>query len=255
MFRPRLIPVLLVRNNGLVKTVRFGKSQYLGDPLNAVQIFNKFKTDELIILDIDATKQNRTIPASLVKEIGDESYMPFAVGGGINSLKKAEELINAGAEKVVINSAFIENPSLITEIANVFGSQSVIVSVDIKKGLLGKEKAYTQSGTNNTKMSAEEVAKLASEYGAGEIMITNIAHEGVMEGLDLDLVNRVSRSVHIPVIAHGGVYSLDHFKAGIEAGASAVAGGSFFVYSGRQKGILINYPTQSELKELFNYQN
>lgn len=255
MFRPRLIPVLLIRNNGLVKTVRFGKSQYLGDPLNAVQIFNKFKTDELIILDIDASKQNRAISPSLVKEIGDESFMPFAVGGGINSLRKAEELINAGAEKVVINSAFINNPMLVTEIANVFGSQSIIVSIDVKKNLLGKEKAYTQSGTINTKKSAEDMAKLAVEYGAGEIMITNISHEGVMEGLDLDLVKRVSQHVNIPVIAHGGIYSLDHFKAGIDAGASAVAGGSFFVFSGRQKGILINYPSQSELKELFNYQN
>lgn len=251
MFRPRLIPVLLIRNNGLVKTVRFGKSQYLGDPLNAVQIFNKFKTNELIILDIDATKQNRTISSSLVKEIGDESYMPFAVGGGINTLKQAEELINSGAEKVVINSAFIENPSLVTAIANVFGSQSVIVSIDVKKGLLGKERAYTHSGTNNTKRTAEELAKMAVDFGAGEVMITSISNEGVMEGLDLDLVSRISQSVNIPVIAHGGVYSLDHFKEGIEAGASAVAGGSFFVYSGRQKGILINYPSQKELKELF----
>lgn len=251
MFRPRLIPVLLLRNNGLVKTVKYGKSQYLGDPLNAVQIFNKFKTDELVILDIDASKQGRTISVDLVKEIGDEAYMPFAVGGGIDTLQKAEKLINAGAEKVVLNSVAYKNPKVITEIAEVFGNQSIIVAVDVKKGLFSGNKAFVKNGTVNTKMDPVEFAQMAVSHGAGEIMLTSIPHEGMMAGLDLDLIQEVSNAIHVPVIAHGGMYDLKHFKAGIEAGASAVAGGSFFVYSGKQKGILINYPEPDELKSLF----
>ena len=136
MFRPRFIPVLLLRDKGLVKTVQFGKSRYIGDPLNAVQIFNKLKTDELVFLDINASKEGRSIAADLVKEIGDEAYMPFAVGGGIHTLAQAEKLINAGAEKVVLNTAAYTNMNLITEIANVFGRQSIIVSIDVKKNLL-----------------------------------------------------------------------------------------------------------------------
>jgi cyclase len=252
MYRPRLIPVLLLRNKGLIKTIKFGKSQYLGDPLNAVQIFNKFKTDELVILDIDASKNGTTIPVDLVREIGDEAYMPFAVGGGIDSLEKAEKLINAGAEKVVLNSVVHKNPNVITQIANVFGSQSVIVAVDVKKNMFGKYKAFVKSGSVNTGMNPVEFAKMAEDKGAGEIMLTSISHEGMMEGLNLELIKLIEGEVRIPVIAHGGLNSFKHFKEAIDEGASAVAGGSFFVYSGKQKGILINYPEQIELSSLFN---
>ena len=252
MYRPRLIPVLLLRNKGLIKTIKFGKSQYLGDPLNAVQIFNKFKTDELVILDIDASKNGTTIPVDLVREIGDEAYMPFAVGGGIDSLEKAEKLINAGAEKVVLNSVVHKNPNVITQIANVFGSQSVIVAVDVKKNMFGKYKAFVKSGSVNTGMNPVEFAKMAEDKGAGEIMLTSISHEGMMEGLNLELIKLIEGEVRIPVIAHGGLNSFKHFKEAIDEGASAVAGGSFFVYSGKQKGILINYPEQIELSSIFN---
>lgn len=252
MFRPRFIPVLLLRNNGLVKTVGFKNGQYLGDPINAVRIFNKFKSDELVILDIDAWKTGRSIPVQTVKDIGDEAFMPFAVGGGIRTLEIAEKLIQAGAEKVVLNTAVFERPQLISEITDQFGNQSVIVAVDVKKNLFGKEQVWVQGGTVNTKMNPVEYATRAVDYGAGEILLTAIAREGSMAGLHLDLISQVAEMVDVPVIAHGGLGSLDHFRAGIGAGASAVAGGSFFVYSGRQKGILINYPERRELVNLFN---
>ena len=251
MFRPRFIPVLLLRDKGLVKTVQFGKSRYIGDPLNAVQIFNKLKTDELVFLDINASKEGRSIAADLVKEIGDEAYMPFSVGGGIHTLAQAEKLINAGAEKVVLNTAAYTNMNLITEIANVFGRQSIIVSIDVKKNLFGKYKVYVKSGSMKTGLDPVDFAKKVEDKGAGEILITSIKHEGMMNGLNVDLITSIQQAVSIPVIAHGGVNSLQHFKEGIDNGASAVAAGSFFVYAGKQNGILINYPSKTELKNIF----
>lgn len=252
MFRPRFIPVLLLRNNGLVKTISFKNPQYLGDPLNAVQIFNKFKSDELVILDINASKNGGSISIDLVKEIGDEAYMPFAVGGGIRTLEYAEKLIQAGAEKVVLNTAAYHQPQLIGAIADQYGRQSVIVSIDVKKNLFGKEKVWVKAGTENTGLGALEYAQKAVDHGAGELMLTSIAHEGGMNGMHLDLIQEISQKVRVPVIAHGGLGSLEHFKEGIQAGASAVAAGSFFVYSGKQKGILINYPDRTRLKGIFN---
>lgn len=251
MFRPRFIPVLLLKNQGLVKTIQFRKPKYIGDPLNAVQIFNKFKTDELVFLDINASKEGRTIDLDLVKEIGDEAFMPFAVGGGINSLKKAEELINAGAEKVVLNTSLHTDLNLISQIASIFGSQSIIVSIDVKKNLYGKNKVYIKSGSKKTGTDPVKFAKIVESCGAGEILITSIAHEGMMNGLNINLINSIHDAVSIPIIAHGGVNSLNHFKEGVKNGASAVAAGSFFVYSGKQNGILINYPSKKEMKNIF----
>jgi len=251
MFRPRLIPVLLLKNNGLVKTTKFKKPRYIGDPLNAVQIFNKFQTDELIFLDIEASSKGCTISSDLVKEIGDEAFMPFGVGGGINDLNQAEKLFTAGAEKVIINTACHNNIKLISEISETYGKQSVVVSLDVKKNFFGKQKVYVKSGSLNTGLDPVEMAILAEEHGAGEIMITSIDHEGMKMGFDYQLIKNVQKAVRIPVIANGGLYSLDHYKLAYEYGASAIAGGSFFVYSGNQDGILINYPEKIELFNLF----
>lgn len=251
MFRPRFIPVLLLQRGRLVKTRSFKDPQYIGDPINAVQIFNRFKSDEIIILDIEASRTGKSIKLELVKDIGDEAFMPFAVGGGIRTLEYAEELIRAGAEKVVLNSVVHENPGLITSIARQFGNQSVVVSMDVKKNLFGKESVWTESGTKNTGLSVIDFAKRAVDAGAGELMITSIPNEGGMSGVNLELTERVASAVEVPVIAHGGVGNLDHYVQGIKAGASAVAAGSFFVYSSRQKGILINYPEKNELMQLF----
>lgn len=251
MYLPRLIPILLLKNEGLVKTVNFRKPVYIGDALNAVQIFNKLKTDELVFLDIDATKEKRTISVEMVERIGGEAFMPFAVGGGIRTLEQAEKLINAGAEKVVLNTIAHTNGNVISEIAEVFGRQSVVVAVDVKKNLFGKWKVFVNSGTVNTNRDPLEYILAMETYGAGEIMLTSIDKEGTKNGLNLDLLRTLKDKIRIPIIAHGGMNSLEHFKEGIDAGASAVAGGSFFVYSGRQGGVLINYPSRKEILEIF----
>ena len=252
MNRPRIIPVLLLKNEGLVKTVKFNKkkARYIGDPINAVRIFNDLEADELVFLDVEATKKNKVIGLDLVKKIGDEAYMPFAVGGGITTLKEVDELLKHGAEKVVINSSVIRNIKLIKEISLKYGSQSIIGSIDVKKDIFGKKKVYIESGKKKVSKSILDVVKLLEDNGAGEIMIQSIDNDGLMEGYDLDLINYVSNNTSLPVIAVGGGGGLDDMVKAINDGeASAVAAGSMFVYKGKHRGVLINYPTQQELKE------
>ncbi|MBK9284917.1 MAG: imidazole glycerol phosphate synthase subunit HisF [Sphingobacteriaceae bacterium] len=251
MFRPRVIPVLLLKGQGLVKTVQFKKPNYIGDPINAVKIFNDKECDELIFLDITASKENRSIDLKTVKDIADEAYMPFAVGGGIKDVKTAKALINAGAEKVIINSAFATNPDLISEIANELGNQSVVVSIDVNKNWLGKTFAYTHSGTKKVNTDILALAQLAAEKGAGEIMINSIANDGLMTGYDLELIKHISEHVSIPVIACGGAGKLDDLKAAHQAGAHALAAGSMFVYQGPHKAVLINYLENAKEIDMF----
>lgn len=255
MFRPRILPCLLLKGKGLVKTIRFDNPTYLGDPINAVKIFNEKESDELIFLDITATKEKRSISLDLVKNIGDECYMPFAVGGGINSIQTIKQIFSAGAEKVVLNSHAIYNPDFVREAANIFGSQSIVVSIDAKKKLFGKYEVFTHAGLKGTKKDPVEVAKLMELKGAGEIMINSITQDGSQQGLDLELIKQVTGSVKIPVIACGGAGSLQHVAAAIfEGNASAVAAGSLFVFHGPRRAVLINYPTKGELEEIFkNY--
>lgn len=248
MFRPRVIPVLLLRNKGLVKTVRFKNPTYIGDPINAVRIFNEMEADELIFLDITATKENRCVNIDLVKNIGDEAYMPFAVGGGISTLEEAKKIINVGAEKIVINSIACKNPNFILELANKLGSQSIVISIDIKKSTLGKYKIWFNSGTQSSSYELKEYLKIIENAGAGEIMINSIDQDGMMKGYDLELVKMVTETVTIPVIACGGAGNLQHMKdAVIEGKASAIAAGSMFVFHGQRRAVLINYPEKKEL--------
>jgi len=252
MFRPRVIPVLLLKGKGLVKTEKYKKANYIGDPINAVKIFNELETDELVFLDINATKENRTISIDLVREIGDEAYMPFAVGGGIRDLDTAIKLVNTGAEKLVFNSAFYDSPELITKVAETIGNQSVVISIDVRKNAWGKLAFYTRSGTYNTKMDPLDVAKKAEELGAGEIILNDIVKESTMLGYNTELIKKISESVNIPVVASCGAGTLDHMKIAVDNGAHAVAAGSMFVYHGPRRAVLINYPTKEELIELFN---
>jgi len=252
MFRPRIIPVLLLKNKGLVKTVKFKKSNYIGDPINAVKIFNDLESDELIFLDITATNEKRTVSADLVKRIGDEAFMPFAVGGGINSVKNAHQLINAGAEKVVINTASCQNPEVIKKISENFGNQSLIVSIDVKKTMAGKYRVVTHSGKKMTKISPVEHAKEMASMGAGEILINSVDLDGTMKGYDIELIRLISDAVDIPVVACGGAGKIDDFVAAVNSGrASAAAAGSFFVYHGPRKAVLINYPEKFFLNRFF----
>ena len=253
MFLPRIIPVLLLRKKGLVKTINFKNPRYIGDPINAVKIFNDLKVDELIFLDIDATKEERTINVELIKNIGDEAFMPFGVGGGINKIAQAEQLFKAGAEKIIINTQAILNPKLIEESAKVFGSQSIVVSIDIKKSLMGNYFVWIKSGSEKIDLNPVDAAIKAKELGAGEIIINSIDLDGTMQGYDLKLIKSIVDKVSIPVVACGGAGNLDHLKEGYFDGkAHALAAGSLFIYHGPRKAVLINYPTKSEIKKLFN---
>ena len=253
MFRPRVIPVLLIKGEGLVKTMKFDDPGYIGDPMNAVKIFNEFEADELVILDINATPENRGISKDIVHNIAEEAYMPFAVGGGINNIEQIREILNLGVEKVVINTAAYKNPQIISKAAIKFGGQSIIVSIDVKTNAQGKKKVYTSCGMEETNFEPVEYAKIVEQLGAGEIMINSIDKDGTMTGFDLDLIKSVSESVSIPTIACGGAGSLDDFSDAINLGrASAVAAGSYFVYIGINRAVLINYPDNDDLDEIFN---
>jgi cyclase len=252
MFRPRIIPVLLLRNQGLVKTVGFDKHRYIGDPINAVKIFNDLQVDELVFLDILASKEGRCISPEFIRGIGDEANMPFAAGGGIRTVQQIEGIIKAGAEKVVINTAAYEEKGLVREASASFGSSTIFVSIDVKKKFLGKKQVYVKAGTNPTGLDPVEFAKQMEQEGAGELFLTSIDHEGRMQGYDLDLIHAVSAAVTIPVVAHGGAATNQHFTDAVLKGhASAVAAGSRFVYHGPRNAVLINYPTTEEIQKLF----
>lgn len=249
MFRPRLIPVLLLKNNALVKSVKFKKHRYIGDPINAVKIFNELRADELVLLDIDASNEGRRISSDVIRKVGEEANMPFSVGGGITSIKDIQDVIACGAEKVILNSYAIKNPSLIKEASKSFGSSTIVLCIDVKKKLFGKsESVFIRNGSEDAKLKPMQLAKIAEEMGAGEIIIQSISKDGSMEGYDIDLIKSISTSVTIPTVALGGCCSMeDCKKAYIEGRANGIAAGSFFVYQGLNKGVLINYPSREDI--------
>jgi cyclase len=256
MFRPRIIPVLTLKGKGLVKTIKFDKkrARYIGDPINAVHIFNDFEADELIFLDITATLENRCISFDLVKSIGEEAYMPFAVGGGITNINQIHQLISAGAEKVIINTSCVKSPELISEASRQFGNQSIVAAVDVKKNLLGKLKIYINDGSKQINTDIAQHVRILEEAGAGELFINSIDRDGTMSGYDLDLVRDISDMVKIPVIACGGAGELaDLVKVTSQAKASAAAAGSMFVYHGSRNAVLINYPDKQELLQTLEF--
>ncbi|AFN75905.1 imidazole glycerol phosphate synthase subunit HisF [Melioribacter roseus P3M-2] len=242
MFRPRIIPVLLLKNLGLVKSIRFKKFRYIGDPINAVKIFNDKKADELIFLDINASREKRCIPLDFVHKVGDEANMPFGVGGGIRTLDQIRQILKHGAEKVVLNTIAAENPDFVRQAAEEFGSSTIVVCIDVKKNLFGRYTTVFLNGKKKLKYSPVEFAQLMEEKGAGEIVIQSVDRDGTYLGYDLDLITMVSRAVSIPVVALGGANDYEDFrKAHFEAIASAVAAGSLFVYHGPRRAVLINY--------------
>ena len=247
----RVMPCLLLKGLGLVKTIKFKEHNYIGDPINAVHIFNKKEVDELIFLDITASKEGRKPPLELIMKIADECFMPFAIGGGINSLKDMKTLLKAGAEKVIVNTAAYEKPDFIKEASETFGSQSLVVSIDVKKNFFGKYDCYVKNGTKKIQKNPVEFAKEVQKLGCGEILLNSIDNDGVMSGYDLDLIKQVSKAVNVPVITCGGAGRLEHFKEAVNSGASALAAGSMFVYHGPRKAVLINFPDRKELDNLF----
>jgi len=249
----RVIPCLLLRSNGLVKTIKFKNPVYVGDPINAVKIFNEKEVDELIFLDIDATR-NRTEPSyHIIKNIASECFMPFCYGGGINRLDQIEKIIELGTEKVCINSAAYLQPELVKEAVGKFGSSTIVVAIDVKKNTFGKYRVYINGGTKDTKLHPVEYVKRIESLGAGEIFLNSIDLDGTMAGYDLDLIQMVSGTVSIPVIVCGGAGNLQHFKEAITiGGASAVSAGSFFVFQGKRRAVLITYPEYNVIKDIFS---
>ncbi|KGY11308.1 imidazole glycerol phosphate synthase [Vibrio tubiashii] len=254
MLQSRLIPVLLVRDKGLTKTVKFKDGKYVGDPLNAVKIFNEKEVDELIVLDIDATAQGRLPDFNMIGHLAAECRMPLCYGGGINNLEQAQSILSSGVEKVSFSSNFFTNPDLISDLSSRVGKQSVVVVLDVKKKLFGsKYECYTHNGTKGTKCCPIDAAKKAQKLGAGELVINSIDNDGVMKGYDLSLIKKIRDVVNIPVTALGGAGSYEDIKALIEQekiiGAAA---GSTFVFKGKYKAVLINYPTSKEKNSILN---
>lgn len=248
----RIIPCLLLRNKGLVKTVRFRDSTYVGDPINTIRIFNEKEADELMFLDIDASKTGKEPPFDLIEKISGECFMPFAYGGGIKSLKEIEKIIKCGAEKVVINSHAYTEKNFVKEAVNNFGSSTIVVSVDVKKDLFRRYVVHIMGGTKSIGRDPSDYVREQEDNGAGEILLNSIDRDGTMEGYDTELLKKVTGMVKIPVIACGGAGKLDDFKTAIaEGGASAVAAGSFFVFHGKRRAVLITYPSYKDIISLF----
>lgn len=249
MFRPRIIPILLIKGRSLVKSVRFKDRKYIGDPLNATRIFNDLKADELIFLDIEASRKNKLISLDLVREVGEEARMPFAVGGGIKSLDDIQEITKAGAEKVVICTQAGQDPEFIKNAADRFGSTTICVCMDVKRSWFRGEKAWILNGRQPTVFEPVEFAQLMAEMGAGELIIQSIDQDGAMNGYDLELLKKVSDAVSIPTVALGGAGDLKDLRSAFHEGhANAMAAGSLFVFQSTKRGVLINYPSRRELQ-------
>lgn len=247
---PRVIPVLLVSDGYLVKPLKFGKSQYIGDPINAVRIFNEKQVDELVICDIDATALGKGINWRLIEEVASEAFMPVGYGGGVDRVDDAKRVISIGIEKVVLGSVLEESPAVVTEIAEALGSSSTVVSIDSKRKLTGGYDTFVARGSRKTGLTPVEAARRAEALGAGEIMLSAIDRESTFAGYDLKLIEDVAASVTIPVIALGGAAHVDDFSKALAVGASAVAAGSMFVLNGKLHAVLITYPTPAQVQSL-----
>lgn len=248
MFRPRIIPVLLLKNLALVKSIQFKKYDYIGDPINAVKIFNDLKADELVFLDIDASNNNSLISLDFVKNVGEEACMPFAAGGGIRSIDDIKAIINAGAEKVIINTYAAQNPDFIKKASEVFGSSTITVCIDIKKKIFGGQRQYIFGGSKTTSFDPVKFARLMEEKGAGELIIQSIDRDGMMNGYDIEMIRGITTSVGIPVVALGGAGRKEDLTEAYQDGyANGLAAGSLFVYQSKNRGVLINYPEKNEI--------
>lgn len=250
MLRTRVIPCLLLKDNGLVKTINFKNPTYVGDPINAIKIFNEKEVDELVFLDITASKEKRGPNFKMISEITTECFMPLGYGGGITTIEEIEKLFQLGIEKVILNNSAFMNENLLKKAIEIFGGQSIVVSMDVKKHwLTQKQTVYTLSGSKNTHFSPITYAKKMEEIGVGEIIVNSIDKDGKMEGYDLNLIQTISSQVKVPVVALGGAGSINDLSNAKKNGASAVAAGSLFIYQKKHRAVLINYPTQAELEK------
>ena len=247
MIRVRIIPVVLLQKGGLYKTVQFRNPVYVGDPINTVKIFNEKEVDELMIRDFSASVDQTEIDIPKLPEIAGEAFMPMSYGGAIRTFADAKKVLDAGYEKVVLNSVLFDRPGIIGEIAAVYGAQAVVAAIDVKKNLFGKYKCYSFSGKKNTGWDPVDWALELEKYGVGEILVNSIASDGCWSGYDLNIISKIAAAVGIPVIACGGASATEDFKLAVEAGASAVAAGSLFVFQKKRMGVLINFPSGFKL--------
>jgi cyclase len=247
MNRARIIPFLLLRDGSLVKTRKFADPKYIGDPINAVKIFNEKEVDELVLLDITATPAGRGPDYELIKDIASEAFMPIGYGGGITSLGQIETLFKAGVEKVALNSVLYDNPGLVAEAAQVFGSQSIVASIDVRKGLLGGHTLHSHGGRRKQSIDVMAHVQQLEQLGVGELVLQSIDRDGTMAGYDLAFVEKVAKSVPIPVICIGGAGNVEHLREGLRAGASAAGAGSMFVFQGAHNAVLISYTDPTEV--------
>lgn len=254
MLRPRIIPCLLVHNKGLVKTINFTKPKYVGDPINAVKIFNEKEVDELVVLDIDATANNVEPDYVMIKNIAKECRMPFCYGGGIKNVEQANRIINLGVEKVALSSVAVDDPEIVTRISEHIGTQSVVVVLDVRKRLLGsKYEIWTHNGLKNTKKCPMEFALQVERLGAGEIVINSIDNDGAMKGYDLEIAGKIRDVVSVPLTILGGAGSLEDIKRLVNAfGIIGASAGSLFVFKGVYRAVLISYPSPHEKSALIN---
>ena len=246
-YRSRIIPVLLIQQGALVKTEKFSSPRYVGDPINAIKIFNEKEVDEIVVLDIDASKKNQPINYNLVRDLASECFMPLAYGGGVKTLSDIEQLIKSGVEKVIINSVSFENPKFISEAVEQFARSTIVASVDVTQNFFGKYVLYSASGKKN-KYGTIDYIKHIQESGAGEILLQAVHRDGTGMGYDLKLISEISDFVSVPFIACGGAASIIDLHKAVKAGASAVAAGSMFVFTGKHKAVMISFPSSSELK-------
>jgi cyclase len=253
MYKPRLIPVLLLQNQGLVKSVQFKKHRYIGDPINAVKIFNDLGADELVFLDIEATKQKRNIDINFLKNISEEANMPFSYGGGIKTLKEIELVLKSGVERVVLGSIAASNVDFVKQACNVFGSSSISVCLDYKKNIFGKYIVYYNNSNSKTNFDVLKFSQIMQEQGVGELIIQSIERDGMKTGYDIEIIEKISKHLTIPIVALGGVKNLNDMKNLYQKTViNGFGAGSMFVYHGNRDGILINYPNKEIKSTIWN---
>ena len=251
MLQTRIIPCLLLKDDSLVKTVNFKKPAYIGDPANTARIFNELEVDELTLLDISATNNKKKPNFKILAELAKECFMPLAYGGGINDFEDAKKIFQIGIEKVIINSIAFSKPAFITELAEHFGNQAIVASIDVKKNMFGKYQVFSNSGTKKQKVDPVAWAQELEQLGAGEILLTAIHQEGTWNGFDINIIEKISNAVNIPVIANGGASSIEDIEKAVKQGnASAVSLGSMVVYQNKGMGVLVNFPDTEKLNKV-----
>jgi len=251
MLQTRIIPCLLLKDDSLVKTVNFKKPAYIGDPANTARIFNELEVDELTLLDISATNNKKKPNFKILAELAKECFMPLAYGGGINDFEDAKKIFQIGIEKVIINSIAFSKPAFITELAEHFGNQAIVASIDVKKNMFGKYQVFSNSGTKKQKVDPVAWAQELEQLGAGEILLTAIHQEGTWNGFDINIIEKISNAINIPVIANGGASSIEDIGKAVKKGnASAVSLGSMVVYQNKGMGVLVNFPDTEKLNKV-----